>query len=503
MAMQYLIPEAQELRIVTKLDQVTVTLKDRTCECFGAELALDAEYTLPPDQSIALFSWEGCTVNVKGKPDSIYIAPAPCMQEYQNIHWALETMREQAKETDTYGPRAIIIGPSDSGKSTLATILLNYAVKMGRTPLFIDLDIGQGVISPPGTIAASVIKRQVDIEESAVKFENPVIFYYGFVDARPNFPRLHSLIQRLGEVIEAKMAMDPAIKYSGCIINTCGWVEEEGRELQLASVVSLRSNVIINLGLDSLAVFMKEKTAAHADEMFYKFEENSTASAEETKKCLFPKDDIFVYTAQRSGGVSNRRTQQRQAARSRRFLSFFYGPHRELTSYTTTIKVTQMQLFQVVKKVETSSMAPLTGQKAQVDLRCLTAVPPSDFWKFENSVAAVLVPPKIEKKASHQESSSSSASSSSTPSSSTTPSVQLQPLTAETLGLQPPFTETTWMTVQSFRSIVGLVVFLSVKDGIVTLLMPAPGHPPSTTFLVGDLKWVDEVLKRKMDEESM
>ena len=35
------------------------------------------------------------------------------------------------------------MGPVDVGKSTLCQLLLNYAVRMGRRPVFVDLDIGQ------------------------------------------------------------------------------------------------------------------------------------------------------------------------------------------------------------------------------------------------------------------------------------------------------------------------------------------------------------------------
>ena len=36
-----------------------------------------------------------------------------------------------------------MVGPTDVGKSTLCKILLNYAVKMGRQPCLVDLDVGQ------------------------------------------------------------------------------------------------------------------------------------------------------------------------------------------------------------------------------------------------------------------------------------------------------------------------------------------------------------------------
>lgn len=46
----------------------------------------------------------------------------------------------------------MVVGPGDVGKSTLTRILLNYAVRMGRRPIYVDLDVGQGSISTPGTI---------------------------------------------------------------------------------------------------------------------------------------------------------------------------------------------------------------------------------------------------------------------------------------------------------------------------------------------------------------
>lgn len=57
-----------------------------------------------------------------------------------------------AEQESTRGPVTMVVGPGDVGKSTLTRILLNYAVRMGRRPIYVDLDVGQGHISVPGTI---------------------------------------------------------------------------------------------------------------------------------------------------------------------------------------------------------------------------------------------------------------------------------------------------------------------------------------------------------------
>lgn len=71
---------------------------------------------------------------------------------YLNAHAALEQLRKKAETDNSRGPVTMIVGPMDVGKSTLCRLLLNYAVRMGRRPIFVDLDVGQGQISVPGTI---------------------------------------------------------------------------------------------------------------------------------------------------------------------------------------------------------------------------------------------------------------------------------------------------------------------------------------------------------------
>lgn len=51
----------------------------------------------------------------------------------------------------------MVVGEADSGKSTLANILAAYAVRLGRCPTFVDLDVGQGMITVPGGIAAAAL----------------------------------------------------------------------------------------------------------------------------------------------------------------------------------------------------------------------------------------------------------------------------------------------------------------------------------------------------------
>lgn len=59
----------------------------------------------------------------------------------------------------------MIVGAADVGKSTVSQMLLNWAVRRGRKPLYVDLDVGQGAIALPGVLGAVLIERPTDVVE--------------------------------------------------------------------------------------------------------------------------------------------------------------------------------------------------------------------------------------------------------------------------------------------------------------------------------------------------
>lgn len=58
------------------------------------------------------------------------------MMAYLNCHFALDRLRT----AEGQGPRVMIVGPSDSGKTSLIKILASYALKLGRNPVVVNLD---------------------------------------------------------------------------------------------------------------------------------------------------------------------------------------------------------------------------------------------------------------------------------------------------------------------------------------------------------------------------
>jgi len=59
------------------------------------------------------------------------------------------------------------VGPQDHGKSTLAQLLAVYAVRLDRNPIYVDLDVSQGLFTIPGTMSAiPLTKTMLSVEVS-------------------------------------------------------------------------------------------------------------------------------------------------------------------------------------------------------------------------------------------------------------------------------------------------------------------------------------------------
>ncbi|KAG8233599.1 hypothetical protein J437_LFUL001010 [Ladona fulva] len=195
-----------ELRfeVESKNEKVSLELKSGMAEVFGTELVKGKAYIFTFGAKIAVFTWQGCTVELKGKTDVVYIAKETPMVMYLNAHAAMEQLRRKAESEGGRGPIAMVVGPTDVGKSTVCRLLLNYAVRMGRRPVFVDLDVGQGQISIPGTIGALLVERPATVEEGFSQ-QAPLVYHYGHKSPGNNPALYNMLVSRLAEVIQERM----------------------------------------------------------------------------------------------------------------------------------------------------------------------------------------------------------------------------------------------------------------------------------------------------------
>lgn len=164
-----------------------------------------------------------------------YVAEETPMLTYLNVHTALEARRAKARTDKTYGPKVLVCGGANVGKSTLCRILLSYAARQGNVPVFVDLDVGQNSITVPGAVAAVHVSKPVDIELGMSRL-SPLVYFFGHTTPSKNLPLYRKQMELLASEVSKHMATKEESRGSGFIVNTCGWVEKEGYDLLLEAI---------------------------------------------------------------------------------------------------------------------------------------------------------------------------------------------------------------------------------------------------------------------------
>jgi polynucleotide 5'-hydroxyl-kinase GRC3/NOL9 len=140
----------------------------------------------------------------------------------------------------------LIIGDTDTGKSTLATYILNLALKNAYRPGIIDADIGQGDLAPPNAIGSAVVKEQItDLREVNGQF-------FEFIGNTSPLGFEDIIIKAV------KSALTKIHAYCNlCIINTDGYILNKGIDYKIKMSEELQPDIIICLG--ELPVFYRFK----------------------------------------------------------------------------------------------------------------------------------------------------------------------------------------------------------------------------------------------------
>jgi polynucleotide 5'-hydroxyl-kinase GRC3/NOL9 len=133
---------------------------------------------------------------------------------------------------------AIILGATDTGKSTLAKFLIFNLCQRRLRVALVDADIGQSFLGPPTTIGLAVFKSDPDWE---VVLSPPEIFFVGSTTPEGHFP-----IHLKG----VKKMVDKAPSYGAevIIVDTTGFIlGEAGIELKRKKIDLLSPRFLIAL----------------------------------------------------------------------------------------------------------------------------------------------------------------------------------------------------------------------------------------------------------------
>ncbi|XP_026135225.1 polyribonucleotide 5'-hydroxyl-kinase Clp1-like [Carassius auratus] len=164
----------------------------------------------------------------------------------------------------------MVVGPTDVGKSTVCRVLLNYAVRLGRRPTLVELDVGQSSVSVPGTMSALCIERPADVEEG-FSVQAPLVFHFGSTTPGTNIKLYNKLTSSLAEVFSQRCEVNRKASVGGCIINTCGWVKGSGYQALVHCAPAFQSGGVVERSKDCPRESWDEKIR----EYFYGFRGSS------------------------------------------------------------------------------------------------------------------------------------------------------------------------------------------------------------------------------------
>ena len=364
--------------------------------------------------------------------------------------------RSQSSLQSSAGPRVLIVGPSDVGKSSLSKILINYAARQAWSPLFIDLDLGQNAISVPGTISAAPIDHPINpFEEGAhVNSEMPLSYFFGDVTVTENSKEHYKfLVEKVAEMMEARNSKNDHARHSGCIVNTMGWIEGLGLELILHAVKSLKIDTVLCLGQERLFQTLSRqfaKDAALAQQQQQKKEKKKKSDGggdddgkKEGDEASSPAVEIL--SLKKSGGVVERTTDFRRKTRDDRFREYFYGfdfLSNPLSPVAQSAFFSSVSFYKVGGGPKAPTSALPIGQESSTDPMRVAPVIPS--MSLVNAIVAV----------SHGK-------------------TQSDLLTSNVAGFIH-------------------IVEVDMNAKRFTYLSPNPGHLPNTNLIVGNLKWFPE-----------
>jgi len=476
----------EELRIEIEAKgtqhKCTIQLVSGTAELFGTELLQGREYTfappLPPGSTsssnvsgsssssasgpsedssanlrFAIFTWHGCQLKIKGATKTAYKKSDTPMISYLNVHGALENLRSMVRTgaggggagQRATGPRCLVIGGPDSGKSTLCRILLSYAVRAGHTPIFIDLDVSQSAISIPGTISATSIESPISVETAAdigggggssntLSVKSPLTYFYGSL--HPNAaPELYAkLTTRLAQVVERRLIEHPKANTGGIIVNTGGWADascapgSSSYNLIISLVQRFGIDVLLVVDRDDLTQALKSDPALHPS--------SADSDSDSTRH-----PSVHVAQVSRSGGVVIRDELNRKRSRQRNLRDYFYGTNMEFTPHQKTVQFKEVEIYRVGGGPAVPSSALPLGAKRVTDPTKVVRVTPS-----VDLIHHVLALSYAKDSASILES-----------------------------------------NVAGFVH----VTAVDTQRKTLTILTPAPGPLPNNIFLCGNIKWID------------
>ncbi|OLY78155.1 Protein CLP1-like protein [Smittium mucronatum] len=343
----------------------------------------------------------------------------------------------------------LVLGPKDSGKTTIVRTLANYAIRQQETPIIINLDPSEGMTVVPGTISATTFSKPLNAQDGFLSYsllesngiiDYPLVYHYGYLSPSDQPSLYKKVVKSLADSIEKQLSLSPKYSKSGFIIDTSDQIDHSNYQLL--------QDIIADFKVDRILVVDNERLFSDFNKMY---SQNQSVSVAKVPK---------------SGGVSNNIIYSS-------IISFFFSQFNFLlfpihTPLPPFYLMNLSPLFFITKEsLAPSSTLPI-GQVRQVSETQITKVEVDE--KLSHMLIAVLqldsqkpsvLPPQQQKEEEKEEEA--------------VESLQID----ESSIINSP--------VLGYINI----TLVDMKASHLVVLSPAPGRIPEKVLLAGEIQWID------------
>ncbi|KAI8629313.1 Pre-mRNA cleavage complex II protein Clp1-domain-containing protein [Xylariaceae sp. FL1651] len=368
---------------------LTIKLVSGTAEKDGTELAPNTPYTFAATKT-KINTWHGCTLEITPPASGTYdaytsepTADETPMVSYLNLHFKLEGLRAAAQRSAQMGPRVLVVGPANAGKTSLVRTLACWATRMGRQPLVVNTDAREGMLTLPGTLSAAVFATLVDITTdwgslpssgaSAIPVKLPLAYYYGLPRPDDNPKLFKRLLSRLAVAATSRLAEDPDVKTAGMVIDT-GGMPTGARG---ATYYDFVAHIVAEFSVNIVVVLGSERVGSEMQKRFA----GQTTSLGET---------VTVVSLDKSGGVIERDASFMQLIHESAIREYFFGNAKmTLSPFTQQVDFTAVSIWRINEAPSKTSAdgSGITNDEGDAYIDTLEKAEPS--LMLQNCVLAV------------------------------------------------------------------------------------------------------------------
>lgn len=316
-------------------ESVKFTVTKGILEMYGTELANGSTYEFKGAMKVVAFTYRGAEVEIEGAiTNEIKVVKEPLINVYLTLHLSLENQRNVVSQLNSSinmskmtGPKVLILGSSNSGKSTLLRTLACYALRMERQVMLINLDPKTPMFVCPGLLSATPISDLLNVEnisfgETETTGSNfyhpkqPLVRCFGLEDVAYNESFYQSLLTKMSETVFQRLENDPETSNSGIILDTPSNLSDE----MVNTICDIfKINIVIQID----------------------------------KEVQFMNKEIKVISLNKSTNIVEQTDQFVRQIQQRSIREYFYGIDKlSLSPYTITVNYSDFKVLKPINKVK-------------------------------------------------------------------------------------------------------------------------------------------------------